>query len=595
VTGEIGSPATGSAASFRIAGYQVEEQLGRGGMAVVYRALDVRLGRHVALKLLDPELARSDPFRRRFIHESRAAAAVDHAHIIPIFEAGEADGALFIVMRYVPTGDLRTLVEREGPLPPLRAAAITAQVASALDAAHAHGLVHRDVKPANLLIAKAGDGRTDHAYLSDFGLSKQALAPLGLTLTGQFLGTLDYVAPEQIEGRAVDGRADQYSLACATVEMLTGAPPFQRDQNMALMWAQLSAAPPPLTERRPGLPPAIDRVFARALAKSPDDRYPTCTAFATAMRAACAPPAAGQEGPGPARPSWAEPTMQAGPGRMAPAHGPPRRSGPPPAPRSRDAAVPGDPTGQARLPRLSPGGPDPARHAPPRQSPARQTPSRQTPSRQTPSRQTPSRQAPSRQAPPSAAPPSAAPARADPSNPDSWDLAPLGQALPPRSGSPPPGTARRPPGRPRQRRRLAVLTAIMLLVAVLAVAEIAHKLLHKPATTAAAAVAHGRPAALAARHRSPAGTVRAYFAAISRHDYAGAWKLGGRDTGQSYSAFVSGYQGTARDAVTILSTSGRVVTARLTATQTDGSIRTYQGTYTVTSGVITSSDVSRTS
>ncbi len=561
MTGEIGSAATGSAAGFQIAGYRIEQQLGRGGMAVVYRALDVKLGRHVALKVLDPELARSDSFRQRFIHESRAAAAVDHPHIIPIFEAGETAGALFIAMRYVAAGDLRALVEREGPLGPQRAAAITVQVASALDAAHAHGLVHRDIKPANLLIATAADGRADHAYLSDFGLSKHALAPLGLTLTGQFLGTLDYVAPEQIEGRAVDGRADQYALACAAVEMLTGAPPFQRDQNMAVMWAQLSATPPSVTERRPDLPRAIDRVFATALAKSPADRYPTCTAFATALRAACAPPAAarGRDGPGSARPSWAVPTIQAGMGRVTPVRGTPRRSGGP-EPHRGGAPVAGDPTEQARRPRLGPAGPPPVRRDAARATPAR-----------------------------------ANPTRADPANPDSWDLPARGQAFPPRPGSPPPPVpAHGPRGRRRQHRGLAVFTVLMVIVALLAVAEIGHKLLHKNGTAAAAAV-HGKPSLSADQLRSPADTVRAYFAAISRHDYTRAWKLGGDDTGQSYSAFVSGYQDTAHDAVTILSTTATVVTAQLTATQTDGSIRTYQGTYTVTRGVITNSDVRRTS
>src|SRR5450759_2770774 len=199
-------------------------------MAVVFLARDERLGRMVALKILAPGLALDDAFRQRFIRESRAAAAVDDPHIIPVFEAGEASGVLFIAMRYVRGGDVRTLLDQVGPLPPARATEILSQVASALDAAHVHGLVHRDVKPANMLLdSSAGTDRPDHVYLSDFGLSKQALAPSGITSTGQFLGTLDYVAPEQIEGRKVDGRADLYALACAAFELLSGAPPFRRD------------------------------------------------------------------------------------------------------------------------------------------------------------------------------------------------------------------------------------------------------------------------------------------------------------------------------------------------------------------------------
>jgi serine/threonine-protein kinase len=263
----------------------------------------------VALKILAPRLAEDDSFRKRFIHESHAAAAVDHPNIVPVFEAGESDGVLFIAMRYVGTGDVRTLLEREGRLPVDRAVAICAQVASALDAASTRGLVHRDVKPANMLLAESAEGRADHVYLSDFGLSKHSLAPSGLTATGQFMGTLDYVAPEQIEGRAVDGRADQYALACAAVEMLTGQPPFRRNENIALMWAQLSESPPSLRERRPELPEAIDRVISRALAKSPAERYPTCMDFAVALRAASV-----AEPPGPAGPPAAvrTPTERAG-------------------------------------------------------------------------------------------------------------------------------------------------------------------------------------------------------------------------------------------------------------------------------------------
>ena len=283
---DSGSPLP--AASGQVASYQMVEEIGRGGMAVVYRARDVRLGRWVALKVLSADLARDDAFRRRFIRESRAAAAVDHPNIIPIFDAGEAGGVLFIAMRYVGGQDVHRLLNRAGPLPPARAAGIVAQVASALDAAHARGLVHRDVKPANMLLGGlAEDGSQDHVYLSDFGISKTSQATTNLTLTGQVLGTLNYLAPEQIEGRAVDGRADAYSLACASFEMLAGAPPFRRDQSLAVMWAQLSAPPPALTSLRPDLPAAVDQVMFRGLAKAPEDRYPSCRAFAAALQEAC--------------------------------------------------------------------------------------------------------------------------------------------------------------------------------------------------------------------------------------------------------------------------------------------------------------------
>ncbi len=272
----------------QLAGYEIQERIGRGGMAVVYRALDLRLGRLVALKVLASHLSEDEAFRQRFMRESRAAAGVDHPHIIPVFEAGEAAGVLFIAMRYVGHGDVRSLIEAEGRLSPERTARIASQVASALDAAHAHGLVHRDVKPANILLGQATGSDLDHVYLSDFGLSKHSLTPSTLTSTGQFLGTLDYVSPEQIQGQPVDGRADQYALACAVVEMLTGAPPFRRDDSMALMWAQLEAAPPKLTERRPDLPPAVDDVIGAALSKSPDGRFATCRDFAAALAAACA-------------------------------------------------------------------------------------------------------------------------------------------------------------------------------------------------------------------------------------------------------------------------------------------------------------------
>ncbi|MFE7932465.1 serine/threonine-protein kinase [Streptomyces sp. NPDC057456] len=269
----------------RIAGYRIEGEIGRGGMAVVYRAHDLRLDRTVALKLLAPELARNDVFRKRFTHESRVAAAIDHPHIVPVFEADETDGVLYIAMRYVEGSDLRHLLDREGPLPPATAVRIAAQVASALDAAHEHGLVHRDVKPGNILVARGTDSdHPEHVYLTDFGLTKKSLSLTGFTSVGQFVGTLDYVAPEQISGQPVDGRCDVYGLACVVYECLAGGPPFLRDDDVALLWAHQKADPPPLTEARPGLPPHMDAVFARALAKSPEARHDTCGAFVAELR-----------------------------------------------------------------------------------------------------------------------------------------------------------------------------------------------------------------------------------------------------------------------------------------------------------------------
>ncbi|HUD36869.1 MAG TPA: serine/threonine-protein kinase [Streptosporangiaceae bacterium] len=293
MNGEI-PPAIGDfPAGAQIASYRIDRLIGRGGMATVYRATDVRLDRQVALKVLIPELARNETFRQRFILESRAGASLDHPHVIPVFEAGETDGVLFIAMRYVPGLDVRALIDREGQLPADRTVSIVSQVASALDAAHEHGLVHRDVKPANMLMAQTQDsGGTDYVYLSDFGLSKQSLSSTSLTGTGQFLGTLDYMSPEQISGRTVDGRTDLYALGCATFEMLAGQPPFRREANLAVMWAQVSAEPPSVRQWRPELPAAVDAVLGQALAKSPDDRQASCTDFAQALRSACAAPSA---------------------------------------------------------------------------------------------------------------------------------------------------------------------------------------------------------------------------------------------------------------------------------------------------------------
>ncbi len=254
------------------AGYRIEALVGRGGMGVVYRATDLSLERPVALKLITPELARDARFRARFLREPRLAAALDHPNVVPIYEAGEREGQLYLAMRYVSGSDLRTTLEREGSLTPQRALPILEQIAGALDAAHRRGLVHRDVKPANMLLDEDG-----HAYLTDFGVTKQVGG--SSTDTGTAVGTLDYLAPEQIRGDAVDGRTDCYALGCVLYECLAGKPPFRRETEGRTLWAHMQEEPPPL----PSLP-AFDPVMGKALAKDPDERYGTCIELIQAAR-----------------------------------------------------------------------------------------------------------------------------------------------------------------------------------------------------------------------------------------------------------------------------------------------------------------------
>jgi WD40 repeat protein len=268
-----------------VAGYRIESRIGAGGMAVVYRARDERLRRWVALKVITPEWTNDEEFRRRFVAESLAAARVDDPHVIPVYEAGQAGGVLFIAMRLVTGADLWGVLRREGALSPARALELLSPVASALDAAHAAGLVHRDVKPGNILVDER-PGRPDHVYLADFGLSKGAVAGISLTGTGLPVGTPGYSAPEQVQGQPVDGRADQYALACVAFELLTERAPFERDQPLAVLLAHLSARPPSLAARRPDLPSTADVVLARAMAKQPEQRYASCREFTDALRAA---------------------------------------------------------------------------------------------------------------------------------------------------------------------------------------------------------------------------------------------------------------------------------------------------------------------
>jgi serine/threonine-protein kinase len=268
-----------------VAGYRVESVLGHGSMGTVYSALDTGLERRVALKVLTPELQRDERFRERFLRESKLAASLEHPHIVPIYAAGQADGSLYLAMRYIEGRDLSALLESLGRLDPERVLAIVGQVASALDVAHARGLVHRDVKPANILLTRHGD-EVDYAYLCDFGLAKHASTVSSLTGSRAIVGTVDYLAPEQIEGKPVDGRVDVYALGCVIYECLAGAPPFERGNELAALLAHVNDDPPALSERRPELPEALDTVVATALAKDRDLRYATCADLVAAARAA---------------------------------------------------------------------------------------------------------------------------------------------------------------------------------------------------------------------------------------------------------------------------------------------------------------------
>lgn len=251
-------------------------------MSIVYRAENPRLGTTVALKVLAPELAEDESFRERFVTESRLAAALNHPNIITIYDAGEADGSLYIAMRYV-SADLKQVFEAEGALPPGRLVALLGQAADALDAAHAKELIHRDVKPANILLDGGGPERPEHAYLADFGLTKHTGSISGMTVAGSFVGTIDYVAPEQIDDGSLDGRADLYSLGCVAYEGLTGSPPFRRDTQPAVLWAHMQDDPPRPSEHGADLPTATDDVVVRALAKDPDERYDSCAEFVSGL------------------------------------------------------------------------------------------------------------------------------------------------------------------------------------------------------------------------------------------------------------------------------------------------------------------------
>ncbi len=255
------------------AGYRIERRLGRGGMGILYLAIEPGLERRVALKLIAPEAAADEVFARRFAEESKIAASIEHPNVVPIYAAGEEDGVPYIAMRYVSGSDLGRRLAREGQLEPAAAVALIAQVGSGLDAIHAAGLVHRDVKPANVLLGET-DG-DDHAYITDFGVARNVSTESGLTQTGRFVGTLDYVAPEQISGAAVDARADVYALGCLLFKLLTGEVPYPRDGEAARLYAHLNDPPPAPSLYATAVPMALDDVAIRAMSKAPEDRYPS--------------------------------------------------------------------------------------------------------------------------------------------------------------------------------------------------------------------------------------------------------------------------------------------------------------------------------
>jgi DNA-binding NarL/FixJ family response regulator len=255
------------------AGHRIDSVAGRGGMGVVYRATDITLDRPVALKLLSPSLARDRVFRARFERECRLAASLDHPNVVQIFHAGAERGALYLTMRYIEGTDLRALLAEEGRLEPARAVGIVAQVAEALTAAHRHGLVHRDVKPANVLIATR-EGR-EHAFLTDFGITMDRAHGTDLTNTGFAVGTADYMSPEQARGVGVDARADVYALGCVLYRALTGEVVYDKDSDVEKMWAHIHEPPPALLDVRPELPASLGDAVERALAKLPADRQQT--------------------------------------------------------------------------------------------------------------------------------------------------------------------------------------------------------------------------------------------------------------------------------------------------------------------------------
>jgi Protein kinase domain len=277
-----------------VAGFRVVSLIGEGAMGSVYLAEDASRGGRVALKVLVRDLADDERFRKRFLRESKLAVSLDHPNVVSIVDAGEEGGVLYLAMELVEGADLRALLRQESRLDPERAIGLLAQVADALDAAHAAGLVHRDVKPANILVRDEPEG--EHAYVCDFGLARHLSSASSLTTDRGVVGTIDYIPPEQIEGGEIDGRADVYSLGCVLFECLAGVRPFDRESELSVVFAHLNEQPPRLSEYRPDLSDAFDDVFATALAKSPGDRYATCRELVESARAALSGETPGRRG-----------------------------------------------------------------------------------------------------------------------------------------------------------------------------------------------------------------------------------------------------------------------------------------------------------
>jgi predicted Ser/Thr protein kinase len=269
-----------------LAGHRIDALIGEGGMGVVYRASHLQLRRTVALKVLPPSLTADREYRHRFEREAAIAASLEHPNVVPIYDAGYANGVLYLSMRFVDGEDLSAVLQRHGRLDVEPLCDLLEPVADALDAVHAAGLVHRDVKPGNILISRSG---RRHVYLCDFGIAKAAAGGRELTAAGQYMGTVHYSSPEQIEGRWVDGRSDQYGLACLAFRALTGQVPYPRPETAAVIYAHLAADPPRPSLRRPDLPTAVDAAVAKATAKQPERRFATCTDFIAALRAAAQP------------------------------------------------------------------------------------------------------------------------------------------------------------------------------------------------------------------------------------------------------------------------------------------------------------------
>src|SRR4051812_43078189 len=355
------------AAGTEIGGFRILNLLGQGGMGVVYLADNVRTGQRVALKLLTPDLARSSGFRERFVREAQYASSMRHPNVIEVFDAGQQEDVLYIAMQYVEGEDLKALLVREGRLDARRAVGILGQVASALDAAHSTGLMHRDIKPGNVMI---GAGQPEHCYLTDFGLSKNpSAAPIALTAQGEFVGTIDYTAPELVLGKDADSRLDVYPLGCLSYECLAGQPPFPKERDVEVLYAHIQDPVPKISAVRPDVPSALDVVIEKAMAKKPEDRFATCGAFIDAARAIVGEPAAAAPPPPPPPPGAPAPAAAAAP-PPPPPPGPPPAAAPPPPPAAPAPAAAQPPAAPPPVPAPAP----PPAAAPPVPEPAAAAP-----------------------------------------------------------------------------------------------------------------------------------------------------------------------------------------------------------------------------